>query len=70
MSKTARKYVGNTYTGETGKFVEGNPGKPKGARHKTTKAVANLLDEESDAITQKAIALALEGDTTAVRLCL
>jgi len=30
----ARKYVDNTYTDEAGKFAEGNPGKPKGARHK------------------------------------
>ena len=65
-----RKYVGNTYTDEAGKFASGNPGKPKGARHKVTRAVKELLEGQSEAITQKAIDKALEGDATALRLCL
>jgi len=49
----------------------GNPnGRPKGARNKATIAAEALLDGESDAITRKAIEKALEGDTTALRLCL
>ena len=66
----ARKNVSKTYTNETGKFAEGNPGKPKGARHKYTLAIQALLDGEAEALGRKAVELALEGDTTALRLCL
>ncbi len=49
----------------------GNPkGRPKGARHRTTLAALELLDGEAEALTRKAVELALEGDTTALRLCL
>ena len=65
-----RKNVANTYTDDSGKFAEGNPGKPKGARHKTTRAVEELLQGEAEGLTRKAVNLALEGDTTALRLCL
>jgi hypothetical protein len=51
-------------------FAPGNPGKPKGARHKATLAVDTLLDGEADAITRKAIEMAKGGDTVALRLCL
>lgn len=51
-------------------FQPGNPGKPKGARHKTTLAVDLLLDGDADAITRKAIEMAKAGDTIALRLCL
>ena len=57
-----RKYVGNTYTDNSGKFASGNPGKPKGARHKVTRAVEELLEGQSEQITQAAIDKALEGD--------
>ena len=65
-----RKYVDNTYTDESGKFADGNPGKPKGARHKVSRAVEELLQGEADGLTRKAIEMALDGDTTALRLCL
>lgn len=65
-----RKYVGNTYTDTAGKFASGNPGKPRGARHKVTRAVEALLEGQSEQITQAAIDKALEGDATALRLCL
>ena len=49
----------------------GNPqGRPRGARHKTTLAVEALLDGEAEALTRKAVELALAGDTVAMRLCL
>jgi hypothetical protein len=49
----------------------GNPaGKPRGARHTTTVALEALLDGQAQALTQKAIDLALGGDLVAVRLCL
>lgn len=53
-----------------GTFAKGNAGKPKGARHKATKAAQALIDGEADALTRKAVELALGGDTTALRLCL
>ncbi|WP_425051526.1 DUF5681 domain-containing protein [Psychromarinibacter sp. S121] len=53
-----------------GTFAPGNPGRPKGARHKTTLAVEDLLHGEAEGLTRKAVELALDGDTTALRLCL
>jgi hypothetical protein len=51
-------------------FAAGNPGRPKGARHKTTRAVEALLEGEAEALTRKAVEAALDGDMTALRLCL
>jgi hypothetical protein len=51
-------------------FAKGNPGRPKGARHRTTRAAEILLDGEAEALTRKAIDLAQAGDTIALRLCL
>ena len=49
----------------------GNPdGRPKGARNATTMALEALLDGQANALTQKAIDLALTGDMAALRLCL
>lgn len=53
-----------------GTFAPGNPGRPPGARHRTTQAMQALLDGEGEALTRKAVELALGGDTTALRLCL
>lgn len=51
-------------------FAKGNPGRPEGARHRVTLAAEALLDGEAEALTRKAIDLALAGDTIALRLCL
>ncbi|MGE0773685.1 MAG: DUF5681 domain-containing protein [Sphingomonadaceae bacterium] len=49
----------------------GNPdGKPKGARHRVTRAIEELLEGQHEALTQVAIDKALQGDMTALRLCL
>jgi len=49
----------------------GNPrGRPVGARNKKTLAAAALLEGESEAFTRKAVEQALEGDPTALRLCI
>jgi hypothetical protein len=49
----------------------GNPaGRPKGARNRATIAAEVLLEGEAEALTRKAVELALAGDTTALRLCL
>ena len=55
-----------------GTFAAGNSlgGKPAGARHKVTRAIEALLDNEHEALTRKAIDKALEGDMVALRLCL
>ena len=53
-----------------GTFAPGNPGRPRGARHKTTLAIEELLDGEAEALTRKAIELAKGGDMAALRLCL
>jgi hypothetical protein len=66
----ARKCVGKPWTGPDGKFKPGNPGKPKGTRHRTTLAIEAILEGEAEALTRKAVDLAKGGDTTALRLCL
>ena len=49
----------------------GNPlGRRVGCRNKTTIAAAAFLVGESDALTRKAVELALIGDPTALRLCI
>lgn len=53
-----------------GTFAAGNPGKPKGTRHKATRAALALLEGEADALTRRAIQAALDGDMTALRLCI
>ncbi len=53
------------------KGQSGNPnGKPKGSRNKTTLAIEALFNGEAEALTRKVIEKALEGDMTALRLCL
>ena len=53
------------------KGQSGNPsGRQRGSRNKATLAVEALLDGEAEALTRKAIELALAGDTVALRLCL
>jgi hypothetical protein len=49
----------------------GNPnGRPKGSRNAATLALESLLDGEAEALTRKAMELALAGDIAALRLCL
>jgi hypothetical protein len=53
------------------KGKSGNPaGRWTGSRNTTTMAAAALLVGESEALTRKAVELALVGDPTAMRLCL
>jgi hypothetical protein len=66
----ARKSGPDTGRDSKGRFGPGNAGKPRGSRHRTTQAVEALLDGEAEVLTRKAVELALEGDTTALRLCL
>lgn len=53
------------------KGQSGNPaGRAPGSRNRLTIAAEALLEGEAQALTRKAIELALEGDTTALKLCL
>ena len=53
------------------KGESGNPaGKPPGTRNRATLAVQELLDGEAEALTRKCVELALQGDSTALRLCM
>jgi hypothetical protein len=56
--------------GKTGRFEPGNAGRPPGARNKTTVALESLLAGEGEALTRKAIELALGGDGVVLRACL
>ena len=52
------------------KGQSGNPaGKPPGCRNEATRIAEALLDGEVEALTRKAMALALDGDAAAMRLC-
>ena len=55
-------------------FQQGKPspnpsGRPLGARNRSTVAAEALLEGEAEALTRKLIERALEGDTTALRIC-
>ena len=52
--------------GESGNLA----GRPKGARNKSTMAAEMLLENQAAEITQKCVDMAMDGDPTALRLCL
>jgi hypothetical protein len=53
------------------KGVSGNPrGRPVGSRNNATLACEALLEGQAEALTQKAVDMALAGDPVALRLCL
>lgn len=67
MIENTAKKQGNGFK----KGQSGNPnGRPKGALNKTTLACQELLQGEAEAITRKAINMALQGDMTAIKLCM
>ena len=54
-----------------GNGESGNPaGRPPGTKNKFTLAVERLFEGQAQAISQKAITVALAGDTFALKLCL
>lgn len=68
MAKTPK----NNGRKSDGTFAPGNAGggRTPGSLNKTTLAVRELLDGEAEGLTRKAIDMALEGDGSALRLCL
>jgi hypothetical protein len=65
-AKTNNKQGGRFQPGQSG-----NPnGRPHGSRNKATLALEAILGNEGEAITRKAIENALNGDMTAIRLCM
>ena len=66
LANTARKQAGGFQKGQSG-----NPaGRPAGSRNNATLACEALLEGQAEALTQKAVDMALAGDTVALRLCL
>jgi hypothetical protein len=65
MSEKMRK---NAPTTRGRPFQKGNPGRPHGARHKTTLAVEALLSGDAEGLTRKAIEMGLAGDVTAPQI--
>src|SRR5271166_5678080 len=51
-------------------FAKGNPGRPNCSRHRATVLAERLFDGGAEALSRKAIELALAGDTVALRLCI
>lgn len=56
--------------GPDGRFTQGWKGKPAGARNRVTLAIEAMMDGQWEVLTKTAIALALRGDPTALRLCI
>jgi hypothetical protein len=68
---TAPENTGRDQAGRWRPGASGNKaGKPRGARHKVTLAAEALLEGEAEALSRKAVELALKGDVAALRLCL
>ena len=52
------------------KGKSGNPdGRPKGALNKRTLIGQSILDNDAEALVKRVVQLALEGDTTCLRIC-
>jgi hypothetical protein len=65
-AKTGKKQDTRFKSGKSG-----NPkGRPQGSRNTATILAQNLLDGQAEALVQKVIDRALEGDMTALKLCI
>ena len=67
MADKPRKYAPNP---RGRPFEAGNPGKPKGARHKTTLLAEKLMQEDAKAIVESVVNAAKAGDLVAARIVL
>jgi len=71
IAMTNPENTGRDQAGRWRKGASGNrAGKPRGTRHKATLAAETLLEGEAEALSRKAVELALNGDVSALRLCL
>jgi len=67
VAKTTKKQRGRPFE----KGQSGNPkGRPQGSRNAATILAQNLLDGQAEALVKKVIDQALEGDMTALRVCI
>jgi hypothetical protein len=55
----------NSGTKPDGRFKPGNPGKPRGVRHRATQLAEKLAVGDLKEIVEKVVALAKEGDSAA-----
>ena len=63
--------TGRLSDGRFGPGSRGNPnGRPVGSKNKATLAAEAILDGEAEALTRKSVDLALNGDVTAMRICM
>lgn len=51
-----------------GTFALGNPGKAKGTRHRTTRMLERMMQEDAEAVMRAVIDAARNGDTAAARM--
>ena len=54
-------------------FAPGNKfgrGRPRGSRNRVTLALQEMLGQHAEALVKKCVVMALQGDTTALRLCM
>jgi hypothetical protein len=54
-------------------FAPGNKlgrGRPRGSRNKATLALQEMLGQHAEPLVKKCVVMALQGDTTAMRLCI
>jgi hypothetical protein len=66
LANTARKQASGFQKGQSG-----NPrGRPMGSRNNATLACESLLEGQAEALTQKAVDMALAGDTVALKICI
>jgi uncharacterized protein DUF5681 len=71
LQKTGETGAGRGRDGRFCKGRSGNPkGRPRGSVNPATRAALLLLDGEAEALTRKAVEMALAGDLAALRLCL
>jgi hypothetical protein len=71
LQKTGKTGGERDGSGRFRKGRSGNPaGRPCGSVNSATRAAILLLDGEAEALTRKAVELALAGDPAALRLCL
>ena len=65
--KTTGKQRGKPFE----KGQSGNPnGRPEGSRNRATILAQVLLDGQAEELIQKCVQMALDGDSTAMRLCI